>query len=350
MKNIWSTVHKFIDSLALPGNGQNRLKRYGFVLLLVGAFFLLKSTLFAVVGKEVPFLFALFVVISSAWFGGFRPGVFATVLTGALTYFFFLEPKYTFFGEENIPNLVIMGTFFLEGIFISLLSESHRKSDTQRSEFVGVISHELKNPLTSIKGYAELIHKVAGNKGEKRLAEFASRIDYQVKNVLEMINEMLDITKIETGRLTYSDEIFDINELVKEIVEDQKVIVRTHKIQLTRNGVMYLHADRYRIGQVITNLISNAVKYSPDAKHIKVAVQKKRSYALISVQDFGVGISAQDQKRLFTPFFRAQTAQGLRGTGIGLYISSEIVSRHNGKIWGKSTAGKGSTFFVKLPL
>src|SRR5687767_7383505 len=122
MKNIWHVIHKYLDRLSVPGNGHNRLQRYGFVLLLTMVFFLIKTALAAYIGKDIPFLFALFIVILSAWYGGFRPGLFATGLTGLLTYYFFLEPKYTLFGEENIPNLVILITFFLEGTVISMLS------------------------------------------------------------------------------------------------------------------------------------------------------------------------------------------------------------------------------------
>jgi signal transduction histidine kinase len=260
-----------------------------------------------------------------------------------------LEPKYTVFGEENIPNAVILMTFLLEGIIISALSESHRRSDVQKSEFIGIISHELKNPLTSIKGYAEMIQKLGQKNNEKKITDFALRIDRQTKQVIEMINEMLDITKIETGRLTYHDEIFSIKELTKEIVDDRQITTESHVIRLARADDRLLTGDRYRIGQVITNLISNAIKYSPNAKRVIVRVESKRSGVIISVQDFGSGIARQDRSKLFDPFFRAKDTQGAKGTGIGLFISSQIVERHKGKLWAESKKGRGSTFFLQLP-
>lgn len=242
MRNIWFFLHRYLDRLAIPSNG-NRLWRYGFVLVLITIFFFIKEVLVAALGIEVPFLFSLFIVVICAFFGGFGPGILATILSGIITYYFYLEPKYTIFGSANIPNAIVLAVFFAEGFFISMMSEAHRKSDIQKSEFIGVISHELKNPLTSIKGYAELIQRLASKKGEQKFVDFALRIDQQVKQVIEMINEMLDITKIETGRLTYQDEIFNITDLVKEIVSDQQVTTETQKIHFSGKSSKLITGD-----------------------------------------------------------------------------------------------------------
>lgn len=347
MKDLWPTLHKYLDKLSVPGNGNN-FRRYGFVIALISIFVVIKATLSVFIGKDVPFLFALFIVILSAWFGGFGPGVVATILTGLITYIFFLEPKFTLIGIANIPNLFILLIFFLEGFFISLLSNSHRRSDIQKSEFIGVISHELKNPLTSIKGYTELIQRKAIKTKDKKIALITERIDAQIRNVIDMINDMLDITKIETGRLTYQDEKFSVMDLVKDIVSDQQVTSLTHRITLTGKTTKYIYGDRYRIGQVITNLISNAIKYSPNAKKVIVHIENKSKSVIVSMRDSGPGIAKEDQQNLFKPFFRAKNTQSAKGTGIGLFISSQIVERHNGKLWVKSTVGKGSTFYLQL--
>ena len=123
----------------------------------------------------------------------------------------------------------------------------------------------------------------------------------------------------------------------------------THKIHFSAKGNKTVIGDRYRIGQVITNLISNAIKYSPSAKKVNVEVENKRNGVVISIQDFGSGIDQDDQKKLFTPFFRAKNSESAKGTGIGLFISLQIVERHKGKLWLKSTVGKGSTFYLSLP-
>jgi signal transduction histidine kinase len=347
MKQFFSRIHRLMDSLTLPGNG-NRLQRYGFVIVLVIIFVLIKTTFSAFIGRDVPFLFGLFIVLISAWYGGFGPGMLATILTGFLNFYFFMEPKFTLFGEENIPNYIILGFFCAEGFIISVMSEAHRKSDIQKSEFVGVVSHELKNPLASIKGYAELLHKAEKRAGKKKLAEYASRIDLQVSNVLSMVNDMLDITKIETGRLTYHKEDFLINDLVKHIVADQQITTTTHTITLVGTSKKLIYGDRYRIGQVITNLLSNAIKYAPNSKKISVRIKDMQSGVQIAVADKGPGISKADQKRLFEPFYRSKSTDKATGTGIGLFISSQIIEQHKGKLSVKSTIGKGSTFTIFL--
>ncbi len=348
MSRFWSFIHRYLDRISFPGGG-NRVQRYGFVFLIAVVFFLIKEAIITALGIEFPFLFSLFVVILGSWFGGFGPGILATLLSGIITYFFFMQPRYTFLGDENIPNAIVIFVFLFEGLFISIMSESHRKSDMKKSEFIGVISHELKNPLTSIKGYAEIIQRQTTKKGDKKLAEYAARIDQQIKNVIEMINEMMDITKIETGRLTFEDNIFNISELIKEIVSDQQVTTITHKISLQCKADKFITGDRYRIGQVLTNIISNAIKYSPNANKVHVKSENKRKGVLISVQDFGPGISKEDQIKLFDPFFRASGTKSAKGTGIGLFISDRIVERHKGKIWVDSKFGKGTIFYLFLP-
>lgn len=348
MERIWSVIHRYFDKLSVPSNGHS-MQRYGFVFLVITIFLFIQVSFDSFIGKDVPFLFELFIVTICAWFGGFGPGLLATVSTGVITYYFFLDPKLTWFGVKNISNGFILFTFFLEGLLISVMSESHRRSDKQKSEFVGIISHELKNPLTSIKGYAEIIKRQAGKNGENKLSDIAIRIDQQAKQVIDMINEMLDITKIETGRLTYKDEVFRIDDLVKEIIRDQQVTTKRQRIRFSGKSGRSLLGDRYRIGQVITNLISNAIKYAPASKVLHVRVENKRAGVLIAVQDFGAGIKKDDQLRIFDPFYRAKNTREAKGAGIGLFISSRIVAKHKGKLWVESKIGKGSTFYLLLP-
>lgn len=347
MDGLWQVLHQYADKFTLPDNG-NRLQRYALVFLLLAVFFSIKTVLFTALGVDVPFLFSLFIVILSAWFSGFGPGIAATLLSGAITYYFFLEPKWTLLGSHNIPNLYVLLVFYLEGFFITLLTDSRRKNERQKSEFIGMVSHELKNPLTSVKGYAEMIRRLAEKKQEKKIAEYAGRIDRQSGQVVQMINELLDITKIETGRLTYQNEVFNLGELVEEIVSDQQVTTKTHTIHCQVNGNIFMTADRYRLGQVITNLLSNAIKYSPEAKKVEVRLGRKGKKALLSIRDFGVGIPKADQGKLFRPFFRAGNSGKAKGTGVGLYISRQIVNRHRGKLWVASKPGKGSVFYLEL--
>jgi signal transduction histidine kinase len=354
MNELWNSFHKsiekiyhFLNSLYTPH--ASRWQRYGLVLILTSLFFLIKTTLSVTLQRDIPFLFSLFIVIISSWFGGFGPGILATLLSGFLTYYLFLEPKLSFSRLDDIPNIIFLIVFLLEGIFISMLSESRKRSDKHKSEFIGIVSHELKNPLTSIKGYADLIYKLAKQSKQAKQSEYALRIDAQINQVITMINDLLDVTKIETGRLTYQDDSFDILSLVKEVVSDQQVATNSHKILLSGIVKKKVHGDKYRIGQVITNLINNAIKYSPQASKIKVSIKNKAHKVIISVQDYGIGIPEEDQYNLFLPFYRAKNTQRAKGTGIGLFISSEIVKRHKGRLSMQSKLGKGSIFYLELP-
>jgi signal transduction histidine kinase len=348
-KGFWSRLEQFLNKRARYANG-HRLSRYGLPIALVSIVFLFKITFFALIQQDVPFLLSSLIIIISAWYGGLGPGIIATLLAGALTNYFFLAPKGSFIGSSNIGNFFVMTVFFVEGILISIISEARHKSDIQKSEFIGIVSHELKNPLTSIKGYAELIQRQAEKKKDKQIGDFAGRINAQIGTLTQMVNELLDVTKIETGRLTYRLEDFAIGDVVADVVADQQVTT-SHKITLKGDSKRIIYGDQYRIRQVVTNLLSNAVKYSPKAKKVNVTIKDGRGSVLITVQDFGAGIPQKDLTRVFNPFYRTQKSREskVQGTGIGLFISSQIVQKHSGKLWGTSTVGKGSTFYLRLP-
>lgn len=348
MKKLWSQTLQFLEALH-RGNIKNKMQVYTFISLFISLFLIIESYLFTNLGLEPRYILSLLIVLLSAWFGGIGPGIFATLLAGIATYYFLLDPRGSFMIGENFDDLMYLFIFLIEGTLIVMVIELHRKADRKRSEFLGTISHELKNPLTAIKAYAQLISRFAKKKKETTITEFAERIDKQVNHVSEMVNYMLDITKVETGQLIYRDEIFVASDLVKEVVKDQQVITDTHTIHFTSLTDKTVMGDRYRIGQVIINLISNAVKYSPHAKEVIVQVVGKQNGVQISVKDFGIGIREKDRNKMFQPFFRADNVKRAQGTGIGLYISSQIVVRHKGKLWFDSEEGKGSTFYLWLP-
>lgn len=348
MRDLWALVRQYLEHFPAIRK-RNKLKQYILVLLLVVVFFGLEVILFIISGIGPRFTLSLLLIIVIAWFGGFGLGIFATVLLGGLSYYFLFEPRGSFLVAENFASVIYLFLFFIEGVFISILIESHRRSDVERNEFISIISHEIKNPLTSIKGYAELIKRLAEKNREKKFSDYATRIDKQIKHIMLMINEMLDLTKIEVGQFTYHDETFLISDLVKEVISDQQVITKTHNIFLFSSVNSEVKGDRYRIGQVITNLIHNAIKYSPKSKKVTVNVISKNKGVLISIKDFGVGIPQSYYNKVFLPFTRIENIIGTRGTGLGLYISLQIVTRHKGKLWFESREGKGSIFYLWLP-
>jgi two-component system CheB/CheR fusion protein len=167
-----------------------------------------------------------------------------------------------------------------------------------------------------------------------------------------LIHGFLDLSRLEPGKLKLIYTTFDINKLVEEIMGESRMLSNTHMLHFESSGGVNANADRAKIGQVINNLISNAIKYSPKGSHVVITSETKDDNLLISVTDEGVGIKPKDQEKIFQRFYRAEEDEynSISGFGIGLYLSSEIIQRHKGKIWVKSEEGKGSTFYFSIPL
>lgn len=215
----------------------------------------------------------------------------------------------------------------------------------QRDDFIGVASHELKTPVTSMKAYAEIVQgrlKVMGNNQD---SELLGKLNAQINRLTNLINDLLDITKISEGQLKLTFEPLDVNELLQERIDE---IRRTthHQFELHTEELPPVSADRERIGQVVTNLLSNAIKYSPQETTITVSTRNLTDRIQVSVQDQGYGISEEDQKKIFDRFYRvtANNMDTLPGMGLGLYITAQIIHRHKGTINVKSKPGEGSVF------
>ncbi|HVZ66731.1 MAG TPA: PAS domain S-box protein [Patescibacteria group bacterium] len=220
--------------------------------------------------------------------------------------------------------------------------------ERRKDDFIGIASHELKTPITSIKGFVHLLKK--DHKGYDKSYSFLDRIDKQLDKLTELIEDLLDISKIQSGKIEYRLEEFDIGELVKEVVSDLRSVEK-HRIIL-RNGVRKkIIGDRERISQVLINLINNAAKYSPNSDKVEVILNDLDGSVRVDVKDYGIGISKDEMDKIFERFYRVKDIKGktFPGLGIGLYLSREIVMRHHGKLWVDSKKGEGSTFHFKLP-
>jgi PAS domain S-box-containing protein len=222
----------------------------------------------------------------------------------------------------------------------------------QKDDFIGIASHELKTPVTSIKAYTQVLERMLAKKGESKEAEMIKRMDGQLNRLTSLIGDLLDVTKINSGRLQFNDREFDFNSLVKEMIEDLQRTTEKHRLieNLAPTGLVF--GDKERIGQVIANLITNAIKYSPKADKIIIHTTVKNNEVNLCVQDFGIGISKDKLTRVFEQFYRVSgdMQHTFPGLGLGLYISSEIIKRGGGKIWVTSVEGEGSTFCFALPL
>lgn len=237
--------------------------------------------------------------------------------------------------------------------FIAIRSDitKRKELEQQKDEFIGIVSHELKTPVTSLKGYAQFLEKRFVKKEDQASAEYMSKMNTQITKLVSLIGDLLDVTRNESGKLQFNLDVFDLNELVAETLESLKLGDSKHS--LIRKGKIKskIFGDRERIGQVLTNLLTNAVKYSPDADQVFIKLTQSGEAAAVTVQDFGMGIAAEEHEKIFQRFYRAN-GNGVRypGLGLGLYISSEIIRRHNGEIWVESREGEGSTFGFSLPV
>ena len=226
----------------------------------------------------------------------------------------------------------------------------HQQSNMQlkkMDEFVSIASHELKTPLTSLKLYLQLIEK---DKIPQQ-AQFLSRGLEQLKRLERLTSDLLDVSKISAGKLAYNIEDVELGELFDDctqIIESWNV---RHQLTIKNKPSIKIQADRHRLEQVFSNILSNAVKYSPDADRIILDSYIQNNFIVISIQDFGIGIAQPDLARIFQRFYRVDaTAMKYEGLGLGLFIVSEILIRHNGDFWIESEPGKGSVFYFKLPL
>ena len=220
----------------------------------------------------------------------------------------------------------------------------------QKDTFLGIASHELKTPLTSLKLYAQVLERMLRKTGDEKNAEFAKKMDVQIIKLTSLIGDLLDVTKINAGKIYLNEVSFDFEKLVLETVEEQQMST-VFEIEIHSQKVGMVFADRDRVSQVITNFISNAIKYSPNTDKIIVRVERVEENVQFSVQDFGIGMPEDKKDKVFEQYYRVSGDEQTTfpGLGLGLFISSQIVERSHGKIWVNSILGKGSTFCFTLP-
>ncbi|HEU4551491.1 MAG TPA: PAS domain S-box protein, partial [Chitinophaga sp.] len=233
-----------------------------------------------------------------------------------------------------------------------VLDITERKAlEQQKEDFIGIASHELKTPVTSIKAYAEVLQEMFEEAEDHQSAALMEKLDVQIDRMTELINMLLDTTKIAEGKLVLHPEVFDLNKLIKEQAEQLKYLSKKHKVILKLGKIHSITADREHISQVLTNLISNAIKYSPQGGDVIITTKEADEGVRLSVQDFGIGIPQALIDRVFDRFFRVGNLerQTFPGMGLGLYITAGIVQRHGGIISVNSREGEGTVFHVTLP-
>ncbi|HEX2923830.1 MAG TPA: ATP-binding protein, partial [Chloroflexota bacterium] len=226
-------------------------------------------------------------------------------------------------------------------------------------QFLGLVSHELKTPVAVLKAYTELLlHKAEIDPSRADDQDVLTRMMEQSDRMLAMIEQLLDLQRLESGRLSLEFDRFDLAEVTRRVAESLQLTTHEHQIVLQSDGPVTVSGDRRRIEEVLFNLLENAVKYSPAGGEISVTVAVSSGengagpQAMVSVSDQGVGIPAAEMPRIFDRFYQGQGKfrRGHVGLGLGLYVAREIVELHHGQLWVESTEGKGATFRFALPL
>ena len=227
-----------------------------------------------------------------------------------------------------------------------------KREEQRKNDFIGMVSHELKTPLTSISAIVQLTSDKLKGGNDEFLAGAMEKARLQIKRMTAMINGFLDVSRLEAGKMHIEKRAFELDLLLQEILDEMNLIITSHQFKLQECGDITVNADRDKIASVISNMISNAVKYSSKGTAITIRCLANKEMAIVSVTDEGIGIAPQDLSRVFDRYFRVEAHQTrhISGFGIGLYLSAEIITRHGGKIWAESELGKGSTFYFSIPL
>jgi signal transduction histidine kinase len=258
------------------------------------------------------------------------------------------------FTTEDSDVLMMLASQATIAITNAILYERTKELDRLKSDFVAVVSHEVRTPLTSIKGSLELLGDDRFHKLPPPQKELLGICQANTERLISLINDILDFSKLESSRLSLNFEQMDVGRVLSEVVENIRNLAAIKGVELDvriDSATGSVEADPMRIGQVATNLIGNAIKFSPERGKIEIFASGDSSNVTISVKDYGKGIAQRDLSRLFQRFAQldSSTTRKAGGTGLGLVISKGIVEQHGGKIWVESSLGRGSTFSFSLP-
>lgn len=248
------------------------------------------------------------------------------------------------FNQSDISNS------YFSGIVVDITEQ--KQNDLRRTKFIGMVSHELKTPLTALKAYVQLLSNWARKQKDNFTIGALSKVEKQVKKMLNMINSLLNLSGAEAGKIHLNKQVFMLDKLIGEVVEETLFITASHPIVLVQCEEITVNADREKIEQVVVNLLSNAAKYSDQGATIEISCIMQKNKVEVHIRDEGIGIAPEDLEKLFLPHYRVERkeTENVAGFGIGLYLCAEIIKRHQGKIWVESNPDKGSTFKFTLPV
>jgi two-component system, OmpR family, sensor histidine kinase VicK len=238
--------------------------------------------------------------------------------------------------------------------FTGVLHEitERKTNEIRKNDFIAMVSHELKTPLTSIFGMVQLLDATLKNTDDPLISKALQVSQAQLRKMTKMIDGFLNLSRLESGKIALEQHPFDIDELIREMMGELSLVQQTHPVNFSSCGSALVFADRDKIGSVVSNFVSNAVKYSPRGKKIDIRCEKHDNIVRVSVSDEGPGIRVEDKDKIFDRYFRSEndSTRHVAGFGIGLYLSAEIIRRHSGTIGVDAEPGKGSIFYFTLAM
>lgn len=258
-------------------------------------------------------------------------------------------------GERTVvlnAKRIEVGEYRTSFILLTVNDVTRRKRiDQQKDDFVGYVTHELKTPITTAYAFLQILEAYHKKTNDKKSQFLITKTLTQMQRLSALLNSFTNVYKAQTGKMTITKENFDMNTLVHEIVEAFEYSGNTHGIIVEGQITEPVSGDKEKIREVINNLITNAIKYSPKAKELKIILDEDAESSIIHVRDFGMGLSKDEQKNVFERLYRVKGKfdKKVEGLGLGLYLAATIIKAHNGKFWLESKLGEGSTFSFSLP-
>jgi signal transduction histidine kinase len=287
--------------------------------------------------------------------------ILTEVFVFSLIIIFLLRTLLSFGYQDMIYNgiftilVILLGILLIRSVYMEVEQrEKLEELNRLKSEFLSFASHQVKSPMTNIKGFIDLILDGIYGEINDKIREILTKVKNNINEEIDLVDNLLDLRKIEEGRMEYNFAKFDLLELIREICDFYKIRALDKGLGLNckiNNESIFVNGDREKLKQVFNNLVDNAIKYT-NSGFIEIDYEKSDSNVVIKVKDTGIGIKPDLLKNLFGQFIRDPSVKKtIKGTGLGLFIAKEIIKVHQGKIWAESEGeGKGSTFYVELPI
>jgi signal transduction histidine kinase len=245
-----------------------------------------------------------------------------------------------------------MGIIAVTSMLLAAVMAERRELEQRKDAFIVMASHELKTPLSTLKVSSQLLKRRCEQQGLSAPVLALAKMEAQIDRLTRLVNDLLDVSKIQAGTVEYAEEPVAMDALVHDIVDLLQQTTTTHILTVSGASDQTVIGDRDRLGQVVTNLLTNAMKYSPQADKVEIGLASSKDRVVIQVRDYGVGIAKVHQNKIFERFYRVNDSHEntFPGLGMGLYIACAIVKHYAGTITVESEEGKGSTFSVSLPV